>query len=711
MQQELEKAFVEFQQELTEQSALSGVETDDLLFEAFEQIASENGDCIDLQRAAARREGQRGYKLDGFAIDLERAALHLAICDVRTSATLETLRTADIERLKKRVSDFIELCRSGRFENELIGDSVALYAARDIAGCLAAIRRIRVVIFSNARLSTKRPPEADGEISGIPVVYNVLDFARFAGLQKAEAGGEPIEIDLAHLSDEPLVCLPASAAQGLYRSYLVAMPAKTLADIYGLYGARLLEQNVRTFLQAKTKVNKGIIQTIRDTPEMFFAYNNGLTATAADVLTDTLPDGRVVIRSLSGLQIVNGGQTTASILYARDKGGANLNDVFVQVKLTVVAPHRLEEVVPKISRFANTQNRISEADFFSSHPFHVAMEQLSRRLTAPPSPGRVSGSKWFYERARGQYREGAAGSTAARNRFIAEFPKSQLFDKTDLAKFELTFEARPHTVCLGAQKCFMAFADKVAREWEASSLGFNEVWFRNAVARAIIFRWTDQMVAKSQWYRDDRGFKSQTVAYTLAWIVERAKRLLGRQLDLSLIWGQQDVPEELKAVIEHVAQRVGLALRDTPDAVRNVGEYAKHQACWATISRMDFDVELPDTVLIDPEEVAVVRRDAVQTRRIDVEIEFDAMVLRLGPQAADLITMARRERLLTPRSDAALRRLAAGDVLLPPGEKTALRQLFDRLSEAGVELPRAEPDVTPPRQIRLTSTDTRQVRT
>lgn len=706
MPRAIDEDYGDFRLELAQRSLDGGVSESEAFFEAYERVATENGDCIDLQPVAPNLAGQ-SIGVEGFAVDLERATLHLAVCDHRRSDSLETLIASDIARLKRQAAGFVRLCASGA--SAAIREAGP--AAEAVAAALPTIRRIRVVIFSNAKLSTRRPPEADGELGGVPAVYNIMDFTRFAGLRNAGTGNEPIEIRLADISSEPLVCLPASGAEGLYRSCLVAVPATTLAEIYGLYGARLLEQNVRTFLQARTKVNKGIIRTLRETPEMFFAYNNGLTATAAGIVTETLADGRVAIRSITGLQIVNGGQTTASILYARDRGGADLSGVFVQMKLSVVEPARLEEVVPKISRYANTQNRVSEADFFSSHPFHVAMEQISRRLTAPPAPGHVSGSKWFYERARGQYREGMAGTPAARRRFAAEFPKGQLIDKTDLAKSEMVFGLRPHTVCLGSQKCFMAFAERIAKEWDASPHAFNEGWYRNAVARGILVRWTDQMIAQAEWYRSDRGFKSQTVAYTLAWVVERARLDGGRQIDLSLVWSLQDVPEELREVLAAVAPRIAAALRKTPEGVSNVAEYAKHQGCWAAISRLELDIVIPEAVLIEAEEAAAERRDAIQVQRMDSDIVFETLLASMSPAAAGQIAdLARRERLLSPRSDAALRRLRGGDFLLPPGDRTALRQLLGRMAEQGLEIPVGEASEQEVRRLKIGSGDMRQVR-
>ena len=324
-------------------------------------------------------------------------------------------------------------------------------------------------------------------------------------------------------------------------------------------------------------MNKGIIQTIRDKPEMFFAYNNGLTATASRISVSRDNEGRLGIDTISDLQIVNGGQTTASILYAKDQMKASLSGVFVQMKLSVVDPTAIETVVPRISRYANTQNKVSEADFFSTHPFHVELEKISRRLPAPQREGEFSSSKWFYERARGQYRDAASyKNPTEKKKFEAEFPRSQVIVKTDLAKYAMTFEGRPDLVSQGAQKCFIAFAESVGKEWEKNARQFNERYFRHCIAKAIAFRWTDRMVAGSDWYKSDRGYKANIVPYTLAWLV-MALETRGRVVDLDRIWNAQDIDPQMKTCVETVAPRVAELIKTPPDEIRNVSEYAKRQ--------------------------------------------------------------------------------------------------------------------------------------
>ena len=247
--------------------------------------------------------------------------------------------------------------------------------------------------------------------------------------------------------------------------------------------------------------------------------------------------------------------------------------------------------MPKISRYANTQNKINEADFFSSHPFHVTLEQISRRLMAPPKPGFLSGSKWFYERARGQYNDQLAyGTPAARTKFEHEYPRDQRIDKTELGKYELTFLCQPNVVSLGEQKCFIEYAEYIGKKWDENETSFDDEWFKRAAAKALIFRWTDRMVATSEWYKSDRGFKAQIVTYTIAWLVWYLARGRKSEISLEMVWNTQTISEELERALLQVARQIAKKIKDTPPNVKNVGEYCKQEACWAAIQKAQFSV-------------------------------------------------------------------------------------------------------------------------
>lgn len=692
---DLDEAFERFLADLLFEADASAEPQAAAFFRLYGQVAAENGDCIDLTYTPARSDGRGAYQVDGVAFDRDRGDLYLAICDFRSGRKMETLNAAQIDSLFERVRRFCELAIQPAFINAVDETSPSFQAAWPIYDGRGLIRRIRIVAFSNARLSTRRKPEMTGEVLGVPFVCSVLDFARFASILSAKGGVEPIEIDVTAVNGSPLPCLPAHGIDGDHTSYLIAVPGTFLAKIYGLHGAKLLEQNVRTFLQARTKVNAGIIKTLELAPDMFFAYNNGLTATAAGITTAPLLGGGLGIASIDNLQIVNGGQTTASILYASDDQRkdrrADLSRVFVQMKLSVVNPDRLEEVVPLISRYANTQNKISEADFFSSHPIHLVLERISRKLSAPPKLGALSGSKWFYERARGQYRDKLAyGTPAQRSRFELEFPRDQLIDKTELAKFEVTFECRPHIVSRLAQKCFLDYAEKAGKAWESSEDQFDENWFRTVVAEAIVFRGLDRMLARAAWYQQDRGFKLQIVTYAIAWLVHHLRES-GREIDLNLIWQRQELPVELAEVLAAIAPQVARTIKDAPPQMKNVGEYCKQQACWAAVSSSSYAfADKLDRLLVDRAQAERARMAAATARKLEHVVDFDQALVEMSADSEPYLGFARRQRLLTPKSEAALRRLTRGDFQLSTSERNALKYLLGKMLRAGFEIPQAK---------------------
>ena len=296
------------------------------------------------------------------------------------------------------------------------------------------------------------------EFRGRPVAYSVWDATRLHKLEASSLAREDIVVDLDDHGG-PVPILPAHMPGSPYGAYLSVFPGAVLASIYDRWEARLLESNVRVFLQARGNVNKGIRTTIEDEPQMFFAYNNGITATAEAIETEER-DGGTVMTRIRNLQIVNGGQTTASI-HAALRAKKDLSGVFVQAKLSIVDAEQAERIVPDISRYANSQNRIAAADFFSNHPFHMRMEDISRRIYAPAREGAFTQSRWFYERARGQFADRRSGLTAAETRkFDLEHPRAQVFTKTDLAKAEMTWRRQPDVVSKGAQKNFAFFRQR-----------------------------------------------------------------------------------------------------------------------------------------------------------------------------------------------------------------------------------------------------------
>ena len=305
---------------------------------------------------------------------------------------------------------------------------------------------MKILFVTNRPLSGRFDNRPLSDISKRKASLSIWDINRFKSVELAETEREEIEIDF---SDSPISVLEASRAENLI-SYLAVMPAEKLAEIYGTWKSRVLEQNVRSFLQNRTNVNKGIRLTIEQNPERFFAYNNGITTTAENIEFDD--ENRII--KVRNLQIVNGGQTTAQIYHAH-RAGRNLSAVTVQMKLNLVTqPDFVNELVPYIARFANKQNPVSEADLFSNSPYHRKMEDFSRRTIPPVVEGNILPEQWFYERSRGQYLNEQADMTSPQKRdFQKMYPKPKLITKTDIALVINAFD-QPGNLCKGSPSKF-----------------------------------------------------------------------------------------------------------------------------------------------------------------------------------------------------------------------------------------------------------------
>jgi hypothetical protein len=376
-----------------------------------------------------------------------------------------------------------------------------------------------------------------------------------------------------------------------YISYVAIIPGYILSDIYGEYGSRLLELNVRSFLQVNGKVNKGIRMTLRDEPERFLAYNNGISASAEDLELIERKNGVYEIKKIKGLQIVNGGQTVASIHRAAKIDKADLSKVYVQAKITIVDSGKLEEIVPLIARYANSQNKINEADFSSNEPYHVELERISERIWAPGEQ-----SRWFFERARGQYqvlkcRE--ATTPARKKKFEKTLPSTQKFNLTDLAKYINSWECYPHLVSTGSQKNFVKFMDELrkkhGKEWKP-----DVDYYKDLIGKAILFKSTDSIVKKLK----IPSFKANVVTYAISYL---AHRTLGR-INFQKIWQKQAISEGVQEALINWCPLIFDEILESAGN-SNVGEWCKNPKCWMHISSLN--LEMPEKLQqeIDAEEI------------------------------------------------------------------------------------------------------------
>ena len=650
-----EDFFHDFRQELLAGAEANGRFQLDEFMETIAAELVETGFTEGFELCHFR--AQRGVRVDGYWFN-DEGVLHLFIADFESRNELASLTRTDVDAAFKRVANFFDASIYRNLADDLEVTSPEYGLARQIADRRGAIGSLNLVLFSERTLSGAVQNLPDGEVSGVPTSYHVWDISRLHRQRSSRGHKEPLDLDFKHMFGRGIACLPAHLATDAYQSYLMVMPADVLATLYGSFGARLLEQNVRTFLQARGNVNQGIRATILNEPGMFFAYNNGITATAQSVETEATDSGLAITRIVD-LQIVNGGQTTASLFHTRKRDKADLSQIFVQMKLSVIDSQQSEKVVPKISEYANTQNRVNVADFFSNHPFHVRMEGFSRRIWAPAQKGSPRETHWFYERARGQYADAQSKLTPAeQRRFKAEHPKSQMFTKTDLAKFENVWDDHPRWVNLGSQKNFARYATRIGSEWEKSSDTFNEFYFKRAVAHGLIFRAAERIVSAQPWYNG--GYRANIVAYTLAVLADITKQRK-ESIDFLRIWNLQAIDSILENAITIVSREVHKDIMTPHPRISNISEWCKKEACWTRIQARTEAIanllssEFHDRLVSLENQTATVR-SAKQTQRIDNGIEAQQKVLAVPATEWIRIHRSLLERnLLTLKEDSILK--------------------------------------------------------
>lgn len=530
----------------------------------------------------------RQFRIHGFTtLDESDGTIGLIIGKWKDEEELETLTSSTVKQLSGWLESFILEAVESHLEERIAEANPAYELASILRTPGGKIARIRLHIFSNQPLSQKFKEEVCGSVAGIPIERHVWDLLRLKAIYESSREREAVEIHLSEFGSNGIPCIEASRSDRL-TSYLCVIEGALLADLFERYGSRLLEGNVRSFLGMKGGVNKGIRSTIQDVPSLFFAYNNGIAATAANVLVEEV-DGRNLITGLVDFQIVNGGQTTASILNARKKDRLLLAGVTVQMKLTEVNPDDAHDLIPKIAQFANTQNKVAVADFFANHPFHVKMEEISRRLQVPAKANARVQSKWFYERSRGQYQnERLYLSKSKKDSFDLEYPGAQVINKTDLAKYDSTWREKPHWVSLGAQKNFTRFAAQFSSSsadvaeseyWASISPSYGDTYYQHIVAIAILWKQAEGIVSdgRGTWYEGD--YRPQIVSYALALMFHYC-RSRGRELDLGKVWLQQGIDNGVERCIRDSAIAVQKVILNPPAGMTNVGEWSKKESCW-----------------------------------------------------------------------------------------------------------------------------------
>ncbi|MCF8208027.1 MAG: AIPR family protein [Rhodoferax sp.] len=514
--------------------------------------------------------GNANLRLSGYSISEEGDQLDLFVSLYANAEEPTAIPDTETKTAVEQCLRFLSLCAEGKMAPKLDPTSDVRSLAETLQAIYDDLEQIRVYVITDRVAKSKSFKTRD--IGGKAVRLEVMDIQR---LHRHWSEGKPRDeliVDFNLVCGGPLPCVYVPGESD-YDYALTAIPAEALRLLYEQFGARLLEANVRSFLSVKGKgVNAGIQNTLRSAPERFMAYNNGIVIVADKMELDKAGgEGSTGILWLKGLQIVNGGQTTASIYFTKKKfPETDLSRVRVPAKIIVMRDEdsaKEEALVSDISRYANSQNAVRQSDLSANKPFHVEIEKLSRSVFCPDGVG-----QWFYERAAGSYNTLLTrdGTTPAKLKALKEaIPIARRITKTDLAKYITAWEKKPDIVSLGSQKNFDRFMAMLtpADGQEAPLPTVAE--YKAMIAKAKIYR-DAQKILRPMF----QAFQANVVAYTVSLLSEK----LSHRIDLERVWNKQAVSPQLLAQIAVWAKEVNEVLHASAGG-KMVSEWAKRPEC------------------------------------------------------------------------------------------------------------------------------------
>jgi len=471
------------------------------------------------------------------------------------------------------------------------------------------------------------------EVADADIFVHTWDVARLFKINESNSVHEPIEIEFESFTEDGkgLQCLQVPGIDEMYDCYLAIVPGEILAKLYKEFSNELLESNVRAFLGQAGKFNKGIRDTIRNKPQMFLPYNNGITATAESVETKFV-DSQLVITKLNDFQIVNGGQTTASLYHTQKKfKDADLSKIFVQMKLTVIKDKEQKNIeVPNISRFANSQNKVSELDLSSNNPYFVQIENLSRKKYVVNPENKNQSLLWFFERANGQYRETLNKQTPAQQKkFKEQNPSNLKFVKSDIAKFINGWELEPHFVAQGSQKNFIHYTKKITDLVSKNKLP-GENFYRKLIANAILFKAIDQLFGRKGVNAiGDTSLKALSVAYTVSYF----HYLTNNRINLWKIYEEQKVDDFLS---NHLSKLLVFVYNHivTEASGSLISEYAKRATSWEKLKNTKYSENLisvlNDYLISEDEKEQREKEKEIDTSNIEDSVFVISEIQKMG---------------------------------------------------------------------------------
>lgn len=640
------------------------------------------------------KNGNKQYKsmkIDAYSVDIISNSINLLIADYNAE-TITNITNEMKNNMSQLMLNFFENVLKGFFRSTEQSSSYA-QASQEILKNINSIDKLHLFIISTNKISERvkdlllQPFTFQGKV--YKVKLDVIDFNRIYKTRAESFEREDIIIETEKYGEIGIPCIKADIGTDTYDSYLAVIPGEFLADIYDDYSSQLLEANVRSFLSFRGSINKGIRGTILNSRDKFFTYNNGISATAKNVECKYIEGKGLVITRFVGLQIINGGQTTAALASTRIKDKASLRNIYVQMKLTVVKEDD-PEFVRNIAKFANSQNKVTSADLNSNHPYYTRIEEFSRKLYAPAVNGNPYQELWFFERARGQYEQPMIKMTTKKQRddYQKIRPKDKKFTKTDLAKYVNSAEMNPFFVSWGADVNSTKFQEIIEKKWEKDNSIFNEYYYKEVIGMAIVYKSLERIISQQEWYIANKAYRPQLVTYTFSKFVYEAKKQdLG--VDYKAIWDKQKISNEMANELAKIA-KLSFDIIYGDREIANISTYCKSKTCWEKLQAKPYELSkevLPFLISNENRKIDMTR--AKKDQRFDSSLDYAIKIFNLGEAYwQNLIDKATEQRALCYRDIEFLEAAKKSCVkcsVVSNKQAEVIRKIVEHLKEVGIE--------------------------
>ena len=561
-----------------EASVFSNMLIDKLIEQGAIVEPAENSSLSYLSQHPFRaRIGNREIDVWGSALmedDQNRFSLNLFVCDYMKRLDVELIDKAEVSKLMNKALNFY-LEGAKNLSEKMSPMHSAYVPAKRIRSAADGIDSVKIWLFTNRRfdnhLSSGRAGKKPDDKIRTEISYSVYDIKK---IQELLNGG--IRITMSFDTIGGIAVYHSPTKSGEYKCMLTSFAGSRLSELYSMHGTSLIQANVRAYL-GDNKVNKKIMETIRNEPEKFFAYNNGLVIVADKAEFNN--EGKLTL--LDGVQIINGGQTTASIYHcwlreqnSRTLGSRtvaeNLNSVFVPVKIVIpneeIGEYEKNLLIEKISEAANSQTAVKGSDLSANTPFQRSLHDAVMRLSSP------KGGDWFYERARGLYKAELGkrtGSISEKKSFQEKYPASKKVEKTDIAISHLAWKSAAAACAKGKEIAFASLDQQTESITEVSPQLAKQL-----LSEWIVFKALEDRMKKS-------AMKNPRVPVLYAIAMFKTKY----SVDWNKIWTKQEPSQALLNVLVQITIKVQKIINETKGDFM-IAMWGRNPRCMATLQQM-----------------------------------------------------------------------------------------------------------------------------